>query len=146
MSAMTLSVARVHADDWHRFRALRLAALADSPEMFGSTLRREQAFSEEEWRRRAQRPTTSVAASAQVAYGLGLLVFMAAMFTAGTWTPGPLMPESIRIISGFTPMGAMTQALTDAWYTGAVSVAPFLVMFACALPCGALALKVFKWR
>lgn len=88
----------------------------------------------------------AVAASAQVAYGLGLLVFMAAMFTAGMWTPGPLMPESIRIISGFTPMGAMTQALTDAWYTGAVSGAPFLVMFAWALPCGALALKVFKWR
>lgn len=87
----------------------------------------------------------AVAASAQIAYGLGLLVFMACMFTAGMWTPGPLMSDAIRTISSVTPMGAMTQALTDAWYSGAVSVAPFIVMILWTLPTGALALKVFKW-
>ena len=87
----------------------------------------------------------AVAPSAQAAYGLGLLVFMAAMFTAGMWTPGPLMPDTIRTISGFTPMGAMTQALTDAWYTGNVSLLPFIVMAVWALLASALAVKVFRW-
>lgn len=61
MSETTLSVARVQADDWRRLRALRLAALAESPEMFGSTLTREKAFGEAEWRQRAQRPATFLA-------------------------------------------------------------------------------------
>lgn len=62
MSATTLSVTCVQADDWRRLRTLRLAALAESPEMFGSTLTRERAFGEDEWRKRAQRPATFLAA------------------------------------------------------------------------------------
>lgn len=87
----------------------------------------------------------AVAASAQVAYGLGLLVFMVSLFTAGMWTPGPLMPDGIRTVSAFTPLGAMTQALTDAWFAGTVSITPFLVMILWALPAGALAIRIFKW-
>ena len=87
----------------------------------------------------------AIAPNAHAAYGLGLIVFMATMFTAGMWTPGPLMPETIRIISGFTPMGAMTQALTDAWYAGTVSLVPFIVMTAWALLASALAVKIFRW-
>ena len=87
----------------------------------------------------------AVAPSAQAAYGLGLLVFMATMFTAGIWTPGPLMPETIRTISAFTPMGAMTQALTDAWFTGTASLLPFIVMTVWALLASVLAIRVFRW-
>lgn len=87
----------------------------------------------------------AVAASAQIAYGLGLLVFMASLFTAGMWTPGPLMPDAIRTISAASPLGAMTQALTAAWYGGEVSPWSFVVMLLWAIPAGLLALKVFKW-
>ncbi|MEV1132395.1 GNAT family N-acetyltransferase [Agromyces sp. NPDC049794] len=61
MPEAMLSVARVRADDWRRLRTLRLAALAEWPEMFGSTLSRERAFGEDEWRQRAQRPSTFLA-------------------------------------------------------------------------------------
>ncbi len=44
---------RVEPDDWQRLREVRLAALAESPEMFGSDCAKEQAFDEAEWRRRA---------------------------------------------------------------------------------------------
>ena len=71
---------RVVPDDWQRLRAVRLAALAESPEMFGSTWEREQGFDEAEWRRRAARPATFLASRA------GVDVAMAGAYeTDGSW-------------------------------------------------------------
>lgn len=39
-------------DDWSIHRRIRLAALRTNPEAFGSTLERNEAFDEDEWRRR----------------------------------------------------------------------------------------------
>jgi ribosomal protein S18 acetylase RimI-like enzyme len=52
----------VTPDDWQRLRAVRLAALAESPRMFGSNFAREEAFDEAEWRARAARPATFLSA------------------------------------------------------------------------------------
>ena len=88
----------------------------------------------------------AVSGTAQSAYGIGFLVFMLCMFTAGLWTPGPMMPEGIRQVASFTPLGAMTRALTSAWYAGSVTAAPFLVMLGWTVPCSLLAAKAFRWR
>ena len=52
-----LRVQRAQPGDWVTLRAVRLAALADAPGAFGSTVGRELAFDEAEWRRRASAPS-----------------------------------------------------------------------------------------
>lgn len=77
---------RVEPEDWQRLREVRLAALAESPEMFGSTWAKEQAFDEPEWRRRAARPATFLASRGGVDVGIaGVYEFDDGWWVAGMW-------------------------------------------------------------
>ncbi len=85
-----LALTRVEPDDWQRLRDVRLAALAESPEMFGSTWGKEQSFDEAEWRRRAARPATFLASRDGVDVGMaGVYEFDGEWFVMGMWiAPG----------------------------------------------------------
>lgn len=48
-----VEVRSIGPEDWRLWRGLRLRALEESPDAFGSTLARELAFGETEWRMRA---------------------------------------------------------------------------------------------
>lgn len=74
-------VRRVEAGEWTTLRAVRLAALADAPEAFGSTLAREEAFGEAEWRRRA---TTPVFIAWRAGEAVGLVSVIRRQDGAGT--------------------------------------------------------------
>jgi ribosomal protein S18 acetylase RimI-like enzyme len=63
-------VRRLVADDWERARDARLAALAEAPYAFASTLAREQAFDEAVWRSRAGSGRTVAAFAGATIVGL----------------------------------------------------------------------------
>ena len=52
-------VRRFEASEWHIYRELRLRALAESPDAFGSTLALEQVRTDEEWQARLSAGTSS---------------------------------------------------------------------------------------
>ncbi|MEJ2860703.1 GNAT family N-acetyltransferase [Actinomycetospora flava] len=64
------TIRRAAADDWVAARDVRLRALADAPGVFASTLAREQAYDEAEWRRRVSTHAWFLAGDVGVAVGV----------------------------------------------------------------------------
>jgi ribosomal protein S18 acetylase RimI-like enzyme len=52
VSRPTAEVRRLHPGEWAAVREIRLTALAQAPDAYASSLEREQAFDEQDWRRR----------------------------------------------------------------------------------------------
>ncbi len=63
-----LTVRALADDDWKLLRDLRYAAMTDAPDAFGSTLAREHALTDDEWRQRTS--NTAIAFRAEEAIGL----------------------------------------------------------------------------
>jgi ribosomal protein S18 acetylase RimI-like enzyme len=78
-------VRRLGPDDWELFREIRLRSLADSPDAFSSTLEREEAFTEDDWRRRLTGPVYAVTDPGPVAVG-GLFDQDGVLTVWGMWT------------------------------------------------------------
>jgi ribosomal protein S18 acetylase RimI-like enzyme len=80
------TVRRLGPDDWQTLREIRLSALADSPDAFGSTLERERAFGEDDWRRRASGPVVVVDDPGPVSMGGTFLADDDVLHLWGMWT------------------------------------------------------------
>ncbi|HEX6361222.1 GNAT family N-acetyltransferase [Actinophytocola sp.] len=65
-----MKTVRLTCDDWQTLRDVRLAALADAPYAYGSTLEREQSMDESEWRRRLESGLSAVAVDGAETVGL----------------------------------------------------------------------------
>lgn len=63
-------VARAAETDWQHLKAVRLAALAESPEAFGSDYATEAEFSEDDWREWARDWATFIALHHRVPIGM----------------------------------------------------------------------------
>jgi ribosomal protein S18 acetylase RimI-like enzyme len=79
------AVRRLGPDDWEIFRDLRLASLAESPDAFSSTLEREKAFTEDDWRQRLSGPVYAVMDPGPVTVG-GRFDIDGVLHLWGMWT------------------------------------------------------------
>ncbi|HLT09410.1 MAG TPA: ABC transporter permease [Micromonosporaceae bacterium] len=88
----------------------------------------------------------AVAPTSRASSAIGTVVYFPMMFFAGVWTPGPMMPDAARRIADFTPLGAASQAMQDAWsgdWPQPLHLAVMAVFTACA---GAAAARFFRWH
>jgi ABC-2 type transport system permease protein len=56
------------------------------------------------------------------------------------------MPDDLRAVADFTPMGAVAEAMTAAWDGGWPSALHLIVMAAWAVGATAVAARVFRWE
>lgn len=88
----------------------------------------------------------AVARSGSAAGAIGSLVFFPLMFFAGLWVPREVMPEVLRQIGDFTPLGAAVAALQEAFQGTFPSAASLLVLVAYAALFSLLAVRAFRWE
>jgi ABC-2 type transport system permease protein len=88
----------------------------------------------------------AVAPSGKAASGIGSILFFPMMFLAGLYFPREAMPDILRRVGDFTPLGAGVQALQDA-ATGAWPQPLHLaVLAAIAIAASLTAAKLFRWE
>jgi ribosomal protein S18 acetylase RimI-like enzyme len=105
-----VAVRRLAPDDWTDFRDIRLRALADSPDAFGSTLAREEAFDEDDWRQRLAVPVYVVDDPAPVSVG-GIFDNAGTPHVWGMWTDPAHRGRghARRILDALIPAGTSAQ-------------------------------------
>jgi predicted GNAT family acetyltransferase len=101
---------RLGPDDWELFREIRLRSLADSPDAFGSTLSREQGFTEADWRRRVSGPVYAVLDPGPVSVG-GIFDHDGVGQIWGMWTEPAHRGQGLarRILEALTPLHQRVQ-------------------------------------
>jgi ABC-2 type transport system permease protein len=88
----------------------------------------------------------SLAPSGKGASSIGTLLFFPVMFFAGLWAPRDTMPEVLRRISDFTPLGAGVQSLQDATAGHWPQLLHLAVMAGWIIVAGGLAARYFRWE
>jgi ABC-2 type transport system permease protein len=88
----------------------------------------------------------AAAPSGRAATGIGVLLFYPLNFFAGLWVPREAMPEVLRRISDYTPLGAGVQSLRDTLAGAWPQPLHLAVMAAFALAAGLAAARSFRWQ
>lgn len=88
----------------------------------------------------------AVAPSVNAASGIGMTVYFPMLFAGGVWTPGDAMPDVLRTISDFTPIGAGVSAMSDAWNGDWPQPLHLIVLVAYVLGASLAAAKIFRWE
>jgi ABC-2 type transport system permease protein len=88
----------------------------------------------------------ALAPSGKAAPSIGLMLYFPIMFFAGLWVPRAAMPETLRHISDFTPLGAGVQALQDAAGGAWPQPLHLAVMAAYVIVFSVAAARFFRWE
>ncbi len=88
----------------------------------------------------------ALAPTAKGASAIGTLLFFPVVFFAGLWVPREVMPEMLRRISDFTPLGAGVQSLQDAATGSWPQLLHVAVLLGWIVVAGGLAARYFRWE
>lgn len=88
----------------------------------------------------------ALAPTGRAANGIGTALMFPMIFLAGVWTPGPAMPDLVRRIAEFTPLGAGSQAIQGAWTGTFPTLLQLAVPALYTLVIGYVAVRKFRWE
>jgi ABC-2 type transport system permease protein len=88
----------------------------------------------------------AVARTTVAGQSIGMAIYFPMLFLAGVWIPRSIMPDGLRTVSDFTPLGSAVQAIEDSWFGLTPSATSLLVMAGYAIIVGILAVRVFRWE
>jgi len=112
---VTPAIRRIRPDEGPSLRAFRLRALADAPMAFGSTLAREEAFTEDVWRERAEHGASGADRATFVAERDGRWLGIATGLARDPDVPDDLRPELVGMFVATDARGrGVGAALVDA--------------------------------
>jgi ABC-2 type transport system permease protein len=81
------------------------------------------------------------------ASGLGMLIYFPSLMFSGVWVPLSIMPDWMKDIGLYLPLGASAQGLTAGWFgTDGFPLAQVLVLAAWTLVLFPLGVKLFRWE
>jgi ABC-2 type transport system permease protein len=87
----------------------------------------------------------AVAPRPSSANAIAMSLYFPMLLLAGLWTPGPIMPDLLRDIGQFTPLGAAAQALTTGWFESGFPTLQMVVMVVWTVVLLPLAVRLFRW-
>jgi ABC-2 type transport system permease protein len=87
----------------------------------------------------------ATAPSGRAAGGIGTLVYLPMLVSAGLWTPG-FTPKVLQKVGEFTPLGAGVRAIGDAWFGSWPQPTHLLVMAVYTAVFSFLAVRFFRWE
>ncbi|HET6625280.1 MAG TPA: GNAT family N-acetyltransferase [Nocardioidaceae bacterium] len=119
-----VEVRRVGPEAWQAWRDIRLRSLRESPDAFGSTVERERAFTEVDWKRRAGGPGPAVLAfrgGDPVAMGAGWPYEPGKLMIVAMWTDPRLRGRGIgrRILDELVGWAREAGLRPDLWVADA---------------------------
>jgi ABC-2 type transport system permease protein len=88
----------------------------------------------------------ALAPSGKVANAAGAITFFPMMFFAGLWVPRAVMPDLLRHVSDYTPLGAAVQALQDSARGHFPHALHLAVLAGYAVVFGVAATRLFRWE
>jgi ABC-2 type transport system permease protein len=88
----------------------------------------------------------ALAPTGKVANAAGAITFFPMMFFAGLWVPRAVMPDVLRHVSDYTPLGAAVQALQDSARGQFPHALHLAVLAGYALVFGVAATRLFRWE
>ncbi len=77
---------------------------------------------------------------------VGMGIYFPMLFFGGVWIARGIMPDGLRTVSDFTPLGSAVQAMEDSWLGSAPSFTNLAVMAVYAVVVGFLAVRLFRWE